>query len=152
MREFAGDVFVARDVRLHFRAAESAQDARLGMDARRQVFLIFKECVHNIARHSGCTAVEVELKTEKDWLAVKVTDNGRGFNPAIVEGQLPGAHGHGLKNMQSRARNLGGWLEIQAAENQGVSVIFTSSTDPPHPKGEAVPAQMGGVIAGANPV
>jgi ligand-binding sensor domain-containing protein/two-component sensor histidine kinase len=124
MREFASDVFVARGVRLHFRAAESAQDARLGMDARRQVFLIFKECVHNIARHSGCTAVEVELKTERDWLAVKVTDNGRGFNPAASDSQVTGAHGHGLKSMHSRARNLGGWLEIQAIENRGVTVIL----------------------------
>jgi ligand-binding sensor domain-containing protein/signal transduction histidine kinase len=124
MREFASDVFVARDIRLHFRAAETAQDARLGMDARRQVFLIFKECVHNIARHSGCTVVEVELKAEKDWLVVKVTDNGRGFNPAAVPSQLQGTHGHGLKSMHSRARNLGGWLEIQATENRGVTVIL----------------------------
>jgi len=144
MREFASDVFVARDVRLHFRAAESAQDARLGMDARRQVFLIFKECVHNIARHSGCTAVEVDLKTERDWLTVRVTDNGRGFNPAAPGGQLTGVHGHGLRSMQSRAQNLGGWLEIQATENRGVTVILQVPLGRRTRKGKPYPPKWAG--------
>jgi signal transduction histidine kinase len=51
MREYAGDVLIAQNTGFRFYASEAARDQKPGMDARRQVFLIFKECVSNIARH-----------------------------------------------------------------------------------------------------
>jgi len=93
------------------------------MEARRQLFLIFKECLHNIVRHSGCTQASVELTVVDDWLILRVTDNGRGFDPAIDAKARP-ARGHGLENMCSRARSLGGRLETIATPGGGVTTVL----------------------------
>jgi len=121
MREFADDVFVAHDIKFHFEAACSAQDVKLDMDARRQIFLIFKECVHNIARHSGCQRVQAELRVEGEWLLLRISDDGKGFDLARGTGAAAN-HGHGLESIERRARSLGGRLELHAAVGQGVTV------------------------------
>ena len=128
MREFAGDVLVAGDIKFDFNAPESTQDIKLGMDARRQIFLIFKECVHNIVQHSGCTKVDAEFKTEGDWLVLRVSDNGHGFQPTLDQRSLSG-HGHGLKNMDARAKAMDGRLKLESLDGQGVTLILQIPLD-----------------------
>jgi len=142
MREFAEDVFVAQDVMFEFRA--TAAEMRLGMEARRQVFLVFKECVHNIARHSGCTRVEAVLETEGDWLVLRVHDDGRGFDLAACDVRSPSAHGHGLESMQRRARNLGGHLEVKASGGRGVTVTLRVPLSARRMHAEAGPVKRAG--------
>src|SRR5207302_1018981 len=74
MRRFAGDLLAARDVALSFRAPEAGEDRELGSEFRRQVFLAFKESVHNVARHSGCAHAEVELLVDGRELAFSIAD------------------------------------------------------------------------------
>ncbi len=64
MREFANDLLVARDIRFEFRTSGREQEVAIGSEARRQVFLIFKECVHNVVRHANCTQVEIDIRME----------------------------------------------------------------------------------------
>ncbi len=61
MRRFAGDVLEARNIALEFRGLDTQPDLRVGADFRRQVFLIFKEAINNIVRHSDSTRAEVEF-------------------------------------------------------------------------------------------
>ncbi len=118
MRRFAGDIFAARDIELIFHAPGAEQDLRIGADVRRQVFLIFKESVNNIARHSGCTKTEIELAIEGGWLALKLSDNGKGFDPVHV------CEGNGLTNMRVRAEQLGGQLHINSRGGTGTTVTL----------------------------
>jgi len=118
MRRFAGDIFAARDIELIFHAPGAEQDLRIGADVRRQVFLIFKESVNNIARHSGCTKAEIELAIEGGWLALKLSDNGKGFDPVRV------CEGNGLTNMRVRAEQLGGQLHINSRCGTGTTVTL----------------------------
>src|SRR5262249_31533092 len=52
MRRFASDLFSARSIAFHFQAPSDDHAVRLGTETRREVLLIFKEAVSNIARHS----------------------------------------------------------------------------------------------------
>ena len=61
MRRFSSDVFTARQIAFEFHAPDAARDIELGADVRRQVFLIFKESVNNIVRHSNCTRAAVDV-------------------------------------------------------------------------------------------
>jgi two-component sensor histidine kinase len=108
MREFANDVLVARDIRFELRTAKRDHELGLGAEPRRQVFLIFKECVHNVVRHADCTQVEIDVRMEGAQLVVQVRDNGSGFDP------LAAANGHGLASMRDRARRLGGTIDVQS--------------------------------------
>src|SRR6185369_10508063 len=68
MRRFASDSFAIRDICFQFRAPESAIDVRLGANIRREVFLIFKESVNNLVKHSCCTEAEIEFQVTDSCL------------------------------------------------------------------------------------
>jgi ligand-binding sensor domain-containing protein/signal transduction histidine kinase len=108
MRRFASDVLSPRDIRLAFQTPAGEQDLPMGADLRRQVFLIFKEAVHNVLRHSGATEVTVDFRVEHGWLSLRVADNGGGFDSATDH------DGHGLRSMRERARQLAGEMEIHS--------------------------------------
>jgi signal transduction histidine kinase len=55
MRRFASDSFTARNIRFQLRLPNEDEDIRIYASLRREVFLIFKESVNNMVRHSGCT-------------------------------------------------------------------------------------------------
>jgi ligand-binding sensor domain-containing protein/signal transduction histidine kinase len=117
MREFANDVFMARDIQFEFRALDRDYEFGIGAEVRRQVFLIFKECVHNVVRHANCTHVEIEIRLEGEGLVVLVRDNGAGFEP------LAAVNGHGLASMRDRAQRLGGRFGV-AANGHGTEVTL----------------------------
>jgi signal transduction histidine kinase len=116
MRRFANDLFGSGEMGLRFHAAAAERDIGMGADARRQVFLIFKEALHNVAKHSGATAVDVQLRLEKDTLMLRIADNGRGFDTAAS------GHGHGLRSMAARASQIGG--ELQVTSDAGGSTVL----------------------------
>jgi signal transduction histidine kinase len=116
MRRLAGEIFPARDIEFEFTANIPEPDTRMTTDARRQIFLIFKECVNNIVRHSECTHVSIALRVE-GWLVMKLADNGKGFDLATA------GTGHGLISMQGRAERLGGELQI-ITNHDGTTVTF----------------------------
>lgn len=120
MRRFAEDLLDARDIEFTFRAPVDEKDVRLGADLRREVYLIFKECVNNLAKHSDCTRAELDFRINGQWLVVSIDDNGSGFEPADVSTN-GGMGGHGLASMQRRAQALGGSLKF---ENKGTRVTL----------------------------
>jgi signal transduction histidine kinase len=46
------------------------------VETRRQVFLIFKECVNNIARHAQARHANIALKAEQAHLILEIEDDG----------------------------------------------------------------------------
>lgn len=120
MREFAGDVFTAREIEFSFRAPAGGLETRLDAGVRRQLYLIFKEAVNNAARHSRCTQAEIEFDVAQGLLLLRVRDNGRGFDPNGAA--ATGRNGNGLASMRERARALGGEIEIISRANLGTAV------------------------------
>jgi ligand-binding sensor domain-containing protein/signal transduction histidine kinase len=120
MREFAGDVFTAREIEFSFRAPAGGLELRLDAGLRRQLYLIFKEAVNNAARHSGCTQAEIEFDVAQDRLLLGVRDNGRGFDSN--GDAVASRNGNGLVSMRERARAMGGEIEIISQANQGAAV------------------------------
>jgi signal transduction histidine kinase len=118
MRRFASDTLTARGIDFRFRAPGSESDTRLGANLRREVFLIFKESINNIVKHSGCTMAEIEMLIEKDSLFLSVRDNGKGFD---VSGN---GDGHGLVSMRERAAAIGGQFDLASKAGEGTTVTM----------------------------
>lgn len=106
MRRFATELLEARDIRLQFRSPADERDLPIDSSTRREIFLIFKESIHNIVRHSGCTAVEIDLRVTGSLLSLLIRDDGRGL-PASQTHQ-----GHGLASIRARTEAIGGSLEL----------------------------------------
>lgn len=123
MRRFASDVFTARNIKFSLREPDEEQDIRLGANLRREVFLIFKESINNMVRHSDCTEASIEFQIAGGRLALEVRDNGKGFDTSHD------ADGHGLMSMRARAKDIGGKLEIVSNSNQGTTVSLEIGLD-----------------------
>ena len=123
MRRFAEDLLDAKDIDFTIRSSLDDKDVPLGADLRREVYLIFKECVNNLVKHSRCTEAAVTFSASGPWLVVSITDNGKGFEPS-TNGNTRGMGGHGLASMQRRARALGGSLQIDSGVSRGTSVTL----------------------------
>jgi signal transduction histidine kinase len=117
MRRFAEDLLAARGIEWEFNAQDLDGKLKLEADQRREIFLIFKEMINNVTRHSGCSSVSIDLAVSKGNLVLEVTDNGKGLNGNEA------SDGTGLSSMRGRAVRLGGELVIES--NIGTSVTLT---------------------------
>ncbi len=113
MRRFATDLLGGQGIALQFRSSMADRDLRIGANVRRQIYLIFKEGIHNVARHSGAQHVEIDMDREGDALVLRIADDGRGFNVAAE------SEGHGLSSIRKRVASLGGEVEWQSGLDGG---------------------------------
>jgi signal transduction histidine kinase len=117
MRRFATEVLSARNVEIDWPAAETERDWELDTELRRQTYLIFKEAVNNIARHSGATKARITVGTPGRRLIMEISDNGRGI-------ERFDAGGNGLSNMKLRATRIKGELQVSSGNGQGTTVVL----------------------------
>jgi signal transduction histidine kinase len=83
------------------------------------LFHICQEALANTAKHAGAKRVNVNVWVAGDRVLMEVHDNGRGFNTAITNPSL----GHGLANMRTRARNVGGEVDVTSTPDEGTTVL-----------------------------
>jgi signal transduction histidine kinase len=83
---------------------------------------MFKECIHNVSRHSGCTSVKAELEVVEGEILLSVADNGRGLKPTEESAGLRG--GNGIPGMRRRAEILGGSVQIVSNPGEGCTVCM----------------------------
>lgn len=71
------------------------------------LFRIYKEGLTNVIKHSRATEVKITLTIIQNQLALSIHDDGKGFDRVTERGK-------GIHNMKTRAKELGGDLEILA--------------------------------------
>jgi ligand-binding sensor domain-containing protein/signal transduction histidine kinase len=118
MRRVVSEALPARDIEFTFNAPATGLDLKLGADIRRHVFLMFKETINNLVRHSKCTLASIDLRIEGTCLVLKVTDNGKGFDPDEIN------EGNGLISLHRRARSIGGETVVSSRIGEGTTVMI----------------------------
>lgn len=116
MRKFANDILSACDTELNFRSIDIEKDKKLSPDFKRHVYLIFKECINNAAKHSECKSVSVEINLNRGRMLLTIRDDGKGFDMSNS------FDGNGLKSMRTRAALLGGEFRLSSAPGKGTSM------------------------------
>lgn len=120
IRQFASDVLEARNIDWEFRAPEELGHIKLAPEQRRHLYLIFKEAINNVARHSRCESAWLDLSVGGGRLTAEIRDDGQGFTARPGDGPTAnGRGGNGLKNMQARAAELGGHLDVVSSPGGG---------------------------------
>jgi signal transduction histidine kinase len=123
VRRFGSDVLTARRIDVDFHIPDELQRLSLDPHARRQVYLIYKEAVHNAVKHAEPTSVAISLYMSDDSLVLNVRDNGKGMEKP--------QEGNGLPGMHTRAASLGGALAIRTAAGQGTEIELRVPLNPP---------------------
>ena len=89
----------------------------LASEVRHNLYLVVKECLNNVVKHSRATHVWFRLKIEGDVLCLSIEDNGQG----IPESQTS-AFGNGLQNMEKRMKTIGGQFKLVSKPGKGTQV------------------------------
>lgn len=114
MRQTANRLLREMQFKLECQSCEI--NAQLSIEAKRHLFLFFKEALHNIMKHSRADQVTVRVWDENDQLAIEIVDNGSGL-PGAPEGRSPA-----VRKLQDRAHTLRGLLRIASNQNQGTRI------------------------------
>jgi signal transduction histidine kinase len=83
------------------------------------LYQIAQEAIENAVVHSGCTSIEVAVKSTRNGPALEVRDNGHGFDPAEI---ASGRRGLGLLSMEHYAAQAGLNLSIVSDSATGTAV------------------------------
>lgn len=99
-----------------FTAPPMLRDGECPLEFARNVWLIYKEALHNAARHSGAARVIIRVAEPNGGFEMEIRDDGRGF----IEGEVE--PGNGLLNLRRRATDLRGTLRITSETGSGTTV------------------------------
>jgi signal transduction histidine kinase/ligand-binding sensor domain-containing protein len=117
LRRMTEDGLVPSSMAVTFSVVGDARE--LHPIVRDEVYRIGYEAIRNACTHSGASRLEVELRYAHD-LALRVSDNGIGIDPAIVD---RGKDRHfGLQGMRERAARIGGNLALMSSPGSGTEI------------------------------
>lgn len=116
IKSFAVPLLETQNIDFSFDFSEDLEGRNIEMEKRKDVYLILKEAINNAIKYSECKNLWVKGDIENGKIKISVKDNGKGFD-------LNGKNSrNGLGNMQKRAENIGGRLNIYSEINQGTTV------------------------------
>lgn len=118
MRGFATEVLAAKGISLYFDNQIVSHKNSLSMEARKNAYLIYKEAINNIVKHSRATKAEVRISQENNQILIEVSDNGIGFD------QNQATEGNGLHNFEQRAEDNEMKLNIDSMQGKGTKVML----------------------------
>ncbi|NUO82859.1 hypothetical protein HUU05_22535 [candidate division KSB1 bacterium] len=117
IKVFAHEICSARNIALQFEVAPQIAQMKLHPEIRRNLLLIAKEAIHNMAKHAASPTLAVYFEANGKEVRVTIADQGRGFEVEKAKS------GNGLFNLRTRAEKLGGKCEIISQLGQGTRVL-----------------------------
>ncbi len=108
MLSFASQLLEAKNIEVKAEI-DDLHELKLDMAMRRDLFLIFKEAVHNVVKHAGATKAVIRVSGHSGQMLLQVEDDGRGI---VLQ---PNGHTGGLRYMHQRAESHGWTLQVNDA-------------------------------------
>lgn len=111
---------------LHGLAVTLVSQANLLLPSREISVLLIqlvRELLFNVVKHAGVKQARVSLYGVSDGLAIEVSDEGRGFDPAESV-SVPHTAGYGLPSVQARMLLVGGRVVIDAHRGAGTRITL----------------------------
>jgi signal transduction histidine kinase/ligand-binding sensor domain-containing protein len=130
LSRFAHDFLSAANIRCRLDMPEQVEAGPLRTEVRHNLFLVFKETLHNIVGHASASEVRVSLALAEDNIVLTVADDGRGFDLNERPNGSPTkpdrvSQGDGLGNIRRRLADIHGECEIQTAMGKGTTLRIT---------------------------
>jgi signal transduction histidine kinase len=115
LRSYAINYCEENDLECSFEIPESFSDRIVSGNIRRNIFLLLKESLHNIVKHSGAKNITISAAVTEE-LKLVIKDDGKGFS------NNGDTKGNGLINMKKRVMELKGSIFFE--NNNGTNVII----------------------------
>ena len=118
VKEFTNYLSTNSGIKFYFKAEK---DLKLTEQNAVNIYRIIQEVVHNTIKHAQATEVHIDLKTEKDIVLIRISDNGIGFDHAK---ELNENIGIGLRSMLRRTEIMSGQMFLDSAIGKGTTYTF----------------------------
>lgn len=119
LKNFGYDMLTPLNIHCVYDIEAAAETKLSAVNARKQMLLICKEAINNMAKYSRATEATIALKIVGEEMVLAIIDNGKGFD---IENAVSG---NGLTNIKDRTAALGGMAIIQSQPNQGTTITCT---------------------------
>jgi two-component system NarL family sensor kinase len=103
----------------------SGDERRLDGEKEIILYRIVQESLNNVIKHANATQIQITLQFADDQLKIDIADNGKGFDAGHVDETTIYKSGAGIKNMQKRAKLIGGVCSIKGISSGGTTVSMT---------------------------
>lgn len=123
MIRYAGETLENSNIEYRIIKNEDFGSVNLTMYKRRELFLLSKEILNNIVKHSKAKNVTIEVKKDEQKIVLVFTDDGRGFDPEQI------THRNGLVNLRKRIKSWNGDLKISSEKNKGTRIEISVPID-----------------------
>jgi signal transduction histidine kinase len=129
MKAVAETILVPHKIIYEVMTDDNLISIQLTGEQRKNIFLIFKEALHNIVKYADCKMVYISLSLANNKLTMAVKDDGIGFNVSQTATEAKRKErgslgGNGLKNMHARASDLNATVLIYSAINEGTTILL----------------------------
>jgi anti-sigma regulatory factor (Ser/Thr protein kinase) len=120
MLRYSSELLEAEDIEVKAEIASDIEQVKLTMQQRRDLYMIFKEAVNNLAKHSKATEVSIRFHLVNNKIVMIIADNGVGFdmNAPLIN--------NGLRNMRERAKNHRWLLHLLSEPGAGTTITLTT--------------------------
>lgn len=116
MREYVAQTLEPKDVDISMNVDKNVLDQNLNMNSRKEFFLIFREAINNIAKHSEAQKVNISVVKRGANLLMEIQDDGVGMD---VDKETSS---NGLRNMKDRTKALKGQINIDSELGKGANI------------------------------
>ena len=123
MESFGIEMLSSKGVAFDFENLLDTKKSHFPMEQRRNVYMIFKEAINNIAKHAKATKATCKLFSKNGNNYIEITDNGNGFNTEKT------FEGNGLKNFKFRSEDEEIRVTVNSDINKGTKVLIEIFAD-----------------------
>ncbi|WP_442886360.1 sensor histidine kinase [Edaphobacter sp. HDX4] len=124
-----------------FRVSVEGEAQNLHPILRDEVYKIAAEAIRNTFRHADAQTIRVEIRYDDEQFRVRVRDDGKGIDPAVLSGQSCAGH-YGVGGMRERATIMGGTLEVRSEVGVRTEVELCVPATKAHPTERSTSRQV----------
>jgi signal transduction histidine kinase len=119
LKNYCAELLSPKNIVTHFDIDSNLAASITIPEVRKNLLLIAKEAINNLAKYSKATQVTITLNQQALKIVFTIKDNGEGFDKLKV------SNGNGLDNIQQRCKLLGGICSIETSKGNGVCITCT---------------------------
>jgi signal transduction histidine kinase len=119
LKNYTQDLLAGKGITASFNIDEAIATAIVNPLARKNILLIAKEAINNIAKYSEAKQAVFTLSQQSEHVQLIISDDGKGFDNTNIK------TGNGLGNITQRCKQLNGNCDIATAPEKGVIITCT---------------------------
>jgi signal transduction histidine kinase len=116
IKNFGAELLQDKSIQFTYSVAPEADLLIKELQHRRNLLLVIKEAMNNIAKYSQAAIARLKLSVSGNTILLEISDDGRGFDTTKV------TKGNGLANMQARVLEMNGEFVLNSAPGKGASI------------------------------